>query len=173
MKHISCLRAVIFGAVATGALGGHAQGSSDSPDVVIEWNQLLQANHPATGPAAPRYYAMLHVAMFDAVNAIERDYSPYGVQVFAPAGASAEAAAAQAGHDILAALIPGVAPTFATALKARLDTIQPALATLGKSVGRKVALEVLASRQNDGYSDPNPAYVLPPVHPVSGNRRPP
>ena len=42
---------------------------------------------------------VMNVAMADAVLAIEGDYKPFRVQSWAPRGASAEAAAAQAGHD--------------------------------------------------------------------------
>ena len=49
---------------------------------------------------------MLHVAMFDAVNSIEERYRPYHVRVRASHGASSEAAAAQAAHDVLAAVLP-------------------------------------------------------------------
>ena len=80
---------------------------TDDAEVVIEWNQLLQANIPATaGLFSPRYYAILHIAMFDAINSIEGDYKRYHVQVPAHPAASAEAAAARAAHDVLVALIP-------------------------------------------------------------------
>ena len=49
---------------------------------------------------------MLHIAMFDAVNAIEREYTPYHARLIAHPAASAEAAAAQAAHDVLTALNP-------------------------------------------------------------------
>src|SRR5262245_56319947 len=88
------------------ALPASADARHRSPEVIIEWNQVLQQN--VTGPpfAQVRSYAILNVAMADAVVAIEGDYKPYRVQVWAPRAASAEAAAAQAGHDVLLALIP-------------------------------------------------------------------
>ena len=49
-----------------------------NPAVVIEWNQVLQQTVPAAlGPLGVRVYSMMHVAMFDAANAIERDYTPF------------------------------------------------------------------------------------------------
>ena len=47
-----------------------AQANPPRPDaeVVIEWNEILQSVLPAGGLAPPRHYAMMHVAMFDAVN---------------------------------------------------------------------------------------------------------
>ena len=61
---------------------GVQAANAENPEVVIEWNQILQDTIPGTaGLQSPRYYAMMHIAMFDAVNAIERDYSPYRVLV--------------------------------------------------------------------------------------------
>jgi hypothetical protein len=144
-----------------------ARAGHDSPQVVVEWNQLLQANIPSNaGLLVPRYYAMLHVAMFDAANAIEREYTPYHARLLANPAASAEAAAAQAGHDVLVALIatPEAKAKFDAALQARLATIHPWRAAAGVSVGRRAASDILAWRANDGSSVPSPTY-LPPALP--------
>ncbi len=69
--------------------------------VVSERNQILQETITATGPGAPRYYAIMHVAIFDAVNAIEQEFEPYRVRSRRGADGSPEAAAAQAAHDVL------------------------------------------------------------------------
>ena len=51
-------------------------------DVVLEWNQLLQDTLPPPGnPLTPRFYSMMHIAMFDAINAIEREFEPYRVRL--------------------------------------------------------------------------------------------
>ena len=145
------------------SLGAQAANAED-PEVVIEWNQILQDTIPRTVlQKIPRYYAMMHIAMFDAVNAIERDYSPYRILVKASRGASQEAAAAQAAHDVLAALIPAELARFDAALAARLATIDPARAAQGIAVGRIAAAEILAWRQNDGWTDPPPPYDPPPL----------
>jgi hypothetical protein len=126
---------------------------TDDAEVVIQWNQLLQANIPATaGLFAPRYYAILHIAMFDAINSIEGDYKRYRVQVSAHPAASAEAAAAQAAHDVLVALIPTAEDTFDRALQGRLATIHSWRATQGSAVGKKVARAILQWRTGDGPS---------------------
>lgn len=154
--------------VALAALGLHApraDASYDSADVIIEWNQILQSNIPSNaGVLTPRFYAMMHIAMFDAANSIEGAYTPYHGRVAASHSASAQAAAAQAAHDILMALIPVPASqaTFDAALQARLDGIAPWRAAQGVHVGRKVAQKILAWRQNDGSTAPAPQYVLPP-----------
>src|SRR5262245_45965154 len=79
---------------------------AQNPNVVIQWNRLAQAQYGPGASAIQRTLAMLHVAMFDAINSIEHVYTPYRVDVRASAGASAEAAAAQAAHDVLSLLFP-------------------------------------------------------------------
>ena len=55
--------------------------------------------------------------MADAVIAIERDYEPFYVDLKSvPHGASAKAAAAQAAHDVLVALVKGAGFIFATSI---------------------------------------------------------
>jgi hypothetical protein len=138
--------------------------NASNADVIVEWNQLLQANIPATASLlTPRYFAMLHIAMFDAANAIDHEYTRYHARVAAHPGASPEAAAAQAGHDVLVALIPtsDAKAIFDAALQARLATIPPWRAAAGAAVGSRVASNILAWRANDGSAAPNPPFVLP------------
>ncbi len=147
-------------AVAVAVPGGRAE--AQSAEVVYEWNQLLQATIPTNASLrSTRYYAILHVAIFDAVNSIERDFTPYHVRVNASHGASSEAAAAQAAHDILTALI-GAQTRFDDALNARLATIPRGQARQGVRVGQKVAEAILKLRQTDGWDVVGPAFVLPP-----------
>jgi hypothetical protein len=148
-------------ALSLGIHGPRLKAHHPGADVVIEWNTILQSTIPASA-GAPRVYAMMHIAMFDAINSIEREFRPYRVRVRAGHAASSEAAAAQAAHDILIALLPASASTFDTALAATLDSLPPGVARQGARVGRAVALEILAWRQNDGSSAPPPSYVLPP-----------
>jgi hypothetical protein len=142
-----------------------ARAGGENAQVIDEWNQLLQSNIPSTaGLMTPRYYAMLHIAMFDAVNAIEREYTPYLARPRANPAASAEAAAAQAGHDVLAALIPTTAAraTFDAALAARLAKLHPWRAAAGAVAGQRAAKNVLDWRAQDGTSAPAPApWTLP------------
>jgi hypothetical protein len=143
-----------------------AQAHNESADVIVEWNQILQANIPSNaGLLTPRYYAMLHIAMFDAVNAIERSYTPYHARLLAYPGASAEAAAAQAGHDVLAALInvPAAQDAFNAALSARLATIPAWRAAAGSAVGHRAAQAITRWREHDGATTPAPTWTLPPL----------
>lgn len=154
--------------IAALAVGGDwkARAWDLNADVVIEWNRILQETlPPPTALRGPRHYAMMHIAMFDAVNAIEREYEPYRVRLRHASG-STEAAAAQAAHDVLYALIPTDAARarYDAALAARLGTGPSGFVRQGASVGALVASEVLAWRQNDGWANPvpaPPAYVNP------------
>jgi hypothetical protein len=81
-------------------------------DVVLQWNRVLRetvltpGQHPATIMQV-RSYAMMHAAIFDAVNSIDGGHTPYLTEVPGSQNASLEAAAAQAARDVLAALYPG------------------------------------------------------------------
>jgi hypothetical protein len=147
-----------LGVIALPAEANH----NESAAVVIEWNQLAQRYVGGPPFAQTRSFAMVHVAMADAVVAIERQYEPFRVAAPAPSGASAEAAAAQAAHDVLVFLAPAATATFDAALAARLATIPPGLSGTGVQVGQSVAAAVLAWRANDGFANANP---LPPAFP--------
>src|SRR5262245_57166258 len=99
------LKAFVVVVAGTIVLGGRP-ALAQPTNVVIQWNQLAQAQYGPGASAIQRTLAILHIAMFDAINAIERVYTPYLLDVHASAGASAEAAAAQAGHDVLSTLFP-------------------------------------------------------------------
>ena len=152
----------------------HATGQfRDREDaaVIREWNLLAEGVIPASaGPTQPRTYAMMHIAMFDAVNSIEGGYtvvsrrgSPRRVI------ASSEAAAAQAAHDVLVALWPANTAQFDTALNARLATIHPFRAQLGAQVGREVAKKILEWRTNDGWATPQTLHAAGAAGPVAAD----
>src|SRR5262245_51710965 len=128
----SALLAVAL-AAPSNATGGFRD--REDPAVVREWNVLAEGVIPTSaGPTLPRTYAMMHIAMFDAVNSIEGGYTAYRVNLPATRFASSEAAAAQAAHDVLVALWPASTAKFDTALTTRLAGIQPARARLGAQV---------------------------------------
>jgi hypothetical protein len=135
----------------------------EDPAVVREWNTLAESTIPTSaGPTLPRPYAMMHIAMFDAVNSIEGGYTAYRVRIPASRLASSEAAAAQAAHDVLVSLYPANTAKFDTALTTRLATIHPLRAQLGAQVGREVAKKILEWRANDGWSTPQ-TYTPPAI----------
>jgi hypothetical protein len=150
------LAAATIAVASFGVLIPRADANHQSAEVIIEWNQLLQQNVGGPPFAQTRTYAMAHIAMADAVVAIEGGYKPYRVRLEAPHGASAEAAAAQAAHDVLVVLIPTGQSAFDTALQTRLASIPPGLRAKGVAVGKKVAAAILEWRQNDGFAAANP-----------------
>jgi hypothetical protein len=151
-------------AVAAQVVAHHAA----TAEVVIEWNRVLNeafvvpGAHPAT-IFFTRPYAMVNVAMFDAINSIEFRYHPYYVRVGAAPGASANAAAAQAAHDVLVALMPTQVARFDAALATSLAAVAPGPAAAGAAVGAAVAREIVELRRNDGWTRTPPEYVLPSV----------
>lgn len=135
----------------------YAHGNAGDPGVIIEWNQLAQQYNVGHPSPQMRAYAMVHIAMADAVIAIEGRYKPYFAKVHADHGASAEAAAAQAAHDVLVALLPGGTAAYDAALASRLESIRAGKRSAGVQVGKKVAARILAWRLNDGMAFANPA----------------
>ena len=122
-------------------------------DVVLEWNQVMLDALKADR-LLPLYLAreaaIVHAAVYDAVNAIDRSYTPLFAHVKASRGASIQAAAAQAAHDTLVALSPSHRATFDATLAADLAGIPPGRAKQGIAVGKAVAQQILAWRSTDG-----------------------
>lgn len=123
-------------------------------DVVTDWNQTaVKATEVAGLPPPPqsRALAMVHAAVYDAVNAVDRGHAVYAVDVKAPTGASQEASAAAAGHAVLSRLFPAQQNTLDAALNASLAQIADGDAkNQGLAVGREVAAQYFETRKNDG-----------------------
>jgi hypothetical protein len=128
-------------------------------DVVTEWNQragasVLEAKiYPFTGT---RVMAIVHTAMFDAINSIEGRYTPYKFKVSAPAGSSSEAAGAAAAHAALVGLFPEQKAALDASYAASVAQIPDGAGkTSGIAVGEEVAAKVLAWRATDGADAAN------------------
>jgi hypothetical protein len=94
--------------------------------------------------------AIVQAAVYDSVNSIDPQYTPYLIQIPAPAGTSMDAAVAQAAHDTLVALFPNQKPYFDGELASSLAGIPTTPAVEGVAVGSAVASYILAVRANDG-----------------------
>lgn len=104
-----------------------------------------------------RALAIVHIAIFDAVNAITADYQSYTGIAPAPRNASMDAAIAQAAHDTLIALFPSQAARFAQRLAEDLEQIAQGHAkSYGRDAGRRAAAAILELRANDGSHDLDP-----------------
>jgi hypothetical protein len=110
------------------------------------------------GPGrAARAMAIVHIAMFEAVNAITPRYQSYlGIHpVSAPT--SMDAAISQSAHDTIVALFPSQAASMDLLLDQELGTITDGLAkTNGIALGQKIAAKILARHANDGSERPEP-----------------
>jgi len=129
-------------------------GTFAHADVVIDWNEaalesIRESN--SSPPAASRNLAILHVAIYDAVNGVQPTHESYLVEPNAMHGASSEAAAVVAAHDALAVLYPGRLATF-DALRDHYFASLPAneARSAGAAWGAQVAAAVIAARADDG-----------------------
>jgi hypothetical protein len=113
---------------------------------------------------ASRAAAIVHVAIHDAVNGVDREYVPYLVKNHAPANASPEAAAAAAAHATLIGLYPSQRSTFDARLSAFLGSLPPGPSRdRGVLFGTAVGNALLLARQNDGRNQPDPPYLEKPT----------
>jgi hypothetical protein len=109
------------------------------------------------GPGrSSRAIAIVHVAMFDAVNAIAGGYRSFTGLRAAPGDASIDAAIAQAAHDALVAVFPSQAASFDQLLAEDLHEVRAGgrARASGIEVGRRAAAAILARRAKDGSHHP-------------------
>ena len=128
-----------------------------SSDAVLQWNAIaldaIRVDRTAP-PMAARDLAILHVAIYDAVNSIDRQYAPYVSYIDVHPRASKEAAVAAAAHDVLIALFPSQQTTIDTKYTEALAAITDGTAeTEGIAVGEAAVAQILAARNNDGALD--------------------
>ena len=164
------------------ALGSRFEATHDEPrlqprhgvDSVRYWNEIaLIANALDHTPVAPgenrifgeqlgpcrtsRALAIVHIAIFDAVNAIAGGYKSYTGLSSARDETSMDAAIAQAAHDTLVALFPSQRASFGERLDEDLSRIQDHREkTNGINLGRRAAAAILALRANDGSQHAEP-----------------
>lgn len=126
-------------------------------DVIFDWNNVAlntirQSN--TSPPVASRALAMMHSAMFDAVNSVDLTCQAYHSNQSAAPGSSAEAAAAQAARDVLASIYPTQTSVFNAALANSLASVSDgASKTNGVVLGHAVANDIVQWRANDGSSN--------------------
>ncbi len=124
-------------------------------DVITQWNEQVLALGGAS-----RTLAMVQVAMFDAINAIQPRYRSYLDLPAAPAGALPEAAAAAAAYGVLVRLLPAqVAALNATLASSLAPLPDGAGKTSGVQYGDLVGYLMYQNRLNDNILTPGPIYV--------------
>jgi hypothetical protein len=128
--------------------------ANGKPDIVLRWNEaVLQAikAEKTSPPQAARNLAMVHGAIYDAVNAITRTRQRYLVDTLPPPGASLEAAACSAAHRVLVDLFPRQISRFDALQDRCLDEIPDTAGKAGGiALGQFVAQRMLRWRSNDG-----------------------
>ena len=157
-------------------LGGARQVAADA---VTDWNAnagkaaLAACIAPGDDPLhESRIYAMMHVAIHDALNAIERHSRPYAYDVKGNAGASRDAAVAAAAREVLVPLINQI-PFPPACLQAAVASVEADYAaslgavpagsakTEGIEIGKASAAAILALRAGDGSDTPLQDFAYP------------
>lgn len=159
--------------IAAGATGLAAQQPANAPsgrgNAVTRWNRLATEIFPVgVGPLLDgRAMAILHAAIHDAVNGIERRYEPYTADLSAP-GASLDAAVASAARDVMLALAPGQDYRIQEAYAAALADVPDGKAEDdGVRLGQHAARANLERRAADGIAPgPWPPLQGPITEPV-------
>jgi len=168
------LTALTFSAVVS------ATPQAAGADAVTDWNEkagnaaIAACISPAANPFhESRMYAMVHIAVHDALNAIQRRSRPYAYDGLAAPGASPEAAVAAAARGVLVAEIPGIpqdvfpfafcgGPAIAgveAEYAAALAAIpEGAARDAGIAAGEAAAAAIVALRQGDGSDTPFLAF---------------
>jgi hypothetical protein len=149
-KRGGLVSAIVFALVA---LAGSAFA-----DAVTDWNAIavqaaVAAVPPRPGPTAVLDVAMVHAAVYDAVQAIEGRFRPYHVKIQGASG-SPEAAAASAAYEVLLNRFPGQAGSLGTTYNDYLNQ-HGLIGDPGLAVGHQAAIGIIALRANDGSFPPN------------------
>ena len=135
----------------------YADSAAGSADEVIQWNKTLLTIVRTAGaqPATvhpTRSFAIMHAAVYDAVNSIDATHKSYLVRVeHVSPHASQEAAAAAAAHETLITLYPAFQTTLDQQYDQSLAQIPDGVdKTTGIDVGKAVAQAILTLRSDDG-----------------------
>ncbi len=144
-------------------------GNANTLDRLLAWNKVMLDTNaldhtPLSGFAGDqdgpvknsRAFAIVSLAVYDAVNAFDRRFQPYRLTTAAPRGASRDAAIAQAAAITLTALYPKQTARIAQLLSSDISSISGSAASInaGRQVGRDAAAAVMASRNADGADAP-------------------
>ena len=146
-------------------VSGGSSGQSVNP--VVAWNRtlLVIARTPGAQPATihpTRSFAIMHAAIYDAVNTIDGAHQPYLVNLSGVSpSASQDAAAAAAAHEVLVQLYPKFQATLDAQLEQSLAQLPDGPdKAVGVSIGLTVADHVFATRSSDGSSAPLVQFVF-------------
>src|SRR5262249_22640609 len=162
MMRLSIASAIAVPALTAAAFTYQQPAAATAPDPITEWSVAASASATASGMAplrTPITLALLHLAMYDAVNSVLGDNEPYAAAQPVVRPASAYAAAVEAGYRLLLAEFPMRQDALYSVYQALRGTVPEGPAKEnGAAVGDLAARHLLALRKNDGRND-MPAHV--------------
>jgi hypothetical protein len=154
-------RQFLFTMILATTIAGAARAQVSDP--VLDWNAIstqaiLNGGHP--GATTILDMAVVQAAVHDAVQAYDKRFEPYAVEISNAAG-SVAAAVAKATHDVLVNRFPAQAATLGTTYADYLAAHGLAANDPGVLVGQQVAAAILVLRANDGSfpATPPPPFV--------------
>jgi hypothetical protein len=132
---------------------------ADDPAVISEWNAIAVATLAGDTTKQPiediLYMGFVQAAVYNAVVGVEGRYAPYQFHAHAPRGASAQAAAVAAAHQVLVTYVPSAQATLDADYAASLAQIPDGKAkTQGIAFGTRAADSVIRLRAHDGRNAP-------------------
>jgi len=169
-----------------------ASAACQAQNVVTDWNKIASTTIVAKGSKASStasvWFAYTSIAVYDAVNSVQREFEPFYYKAQAPGNASAEAAAVAAAHRVLVNYFPAqqaaLDAQFSESLSKITAPTQPKAA--GVAVGEAAAAALIAARVGDGLEanvpytpgsgpgvwQPTPPKFAPALTPWLGQMRP-
>ena len=166
-RSVTAALAVVLGVGVTHH--AHAVPPVVEEDAVLAWNEItadatvLSGIAPLLNPLhESRIYAMVHIAVHDALNGIERRSRPYAVDLRLLPKASPSAAVATAAHDVLVSALWELPPPFTAGIQPAIDHVEEQYTSAldaipdgtaerqGVALGRAAAAVVVADRADDG-----------------------
>jgi hypothetical protein len=150
--------------------------ATQSVNPVLQWNRalLVIVRTPGAQPATihpTRSFAIMHAAIYDAVNTIDRTHKPYLVQLTGVSGHASLDAAAAAAHEVLVKLYPKFQASFDVQFQQSLAQITVGDGKAeGINIGQTVADRILALRINDGSNAQPIPFVFGTAQETTGQR---
>jgi hypothetical protein len=165
---VACAVVLLVTCLGTASIAtARTTARAEDPAVISEWNAIAVTTFGADPTKAlqetPLYMGFVQAAVYNAVVGIEGRYEPYRFDARAPRGASAQAAAVAAAHEVLVTYSPYAQATLDAAYAASLAQIPDGNAkTRGIAFGTLAADDLIAVRANDGRNAPV-LFTQPPA----------
>jgi len=161
-------------------------------NAVVRWNGIASTTIVSNGKQASVssgvWFAYVHLAVYDAVNAIDPRFQPYVYEGDAQAGASQDAAVAAAAHRVLVHYFSAQQPSLDAQFNSFLGAIpdSPGNVAAGVAIGEEAAQALIAARASDGllanvpytplygtgFWQPTPPLFGPPLTPWLAKMQP-